>query len=270
MMTKLRANEIIRLLEEPTKHRYSIKKQITEEATGNEVVKALQQATNPLTREILCGIAGDRFDKAAVPILIQLLRDPSVGVRAGAADALGKIGDPAAGPAIFERFAGAEQVEDVKELLASALGAVGYRPAIPLLIQTLEKDNEVLRGCAAWALGIMCATEAEEALYAILARESKPPGSYIRERLSESVEALKLANIATTSMRREEAIRILLAALKRKPFVGVNTVCAAWALGKLKAKEAEQPLERLLIKYPRGFLAEHIRAALQMIRGTEL
>ncbi len=261
-MTDFTADVIIKLLEEPTEHGYPIKKRITEEALGTEITKALRQANNPLTKQVLCDIAGDRFERSSVPTLILYLRDPSLGVRASSADALGKIGDVQAGPALLERFADAEVERDVLTTIASALGAVDYRPAIPLLTQALKDQEGTLRGCAAWGLGIICATEAEEALRAALARETEPLGSYNHARISEALEAVELAKAATTSMARKESIPILLAVLKRNRHGGANLTCAAWALGRLRAKEAVRPLEGLLAKYPKGFLAEHIRAAL--------
>jgi HEAT repeat protein len=265
-MRVLTANEIIKLVEDPTGDFFPRKKAITEDASSDEFVQALEQATNSDTRNTLCDIAGYRLEKAAVPTLVQMLQDPAVGVRSSAADALGKIGDPEAGPALFERLAGAEQYKPVRQLLASALGAVGYRPAIPLLVQMLEEDDHILRGCAAWGLGIMCATEAEEAVRSALAREVKPPGYYVYERLTESLEALELVARTTTSMQREEAISMLLAALKHQR-TGVLTTCAAYALARLGAKEAKKPIKRLLTRYPKGFLAEHLRTALDAIQS---
>ncbi len=62
---------------------------------------------------------------------------------------------------------------------------------------------------------------------------------------------------------------MLLSAIQHDPLVGVRTTSAAWALGRLKAEEATAPLELLLARYPDGFLARHIQAALDTIQEAK-
>jgi HEAT repeat protein len=267
-MNELDASEIIRILEEPTGQRNLAKKRITEEAAGHNIVTALQQTHNSLTQEILCDIVGDRFEQAAVPVLIQFLYQSSPSLRCSAADALGKIGDTEAGPALLERFSQEEQGSPVRHLLASALGAVNYRQAIPTLTNALRDPDPVLRGSIAWSLGIMCAIEAEDALRLAIIGESEPPGSYTRERMEESLDALEMVAKVLRKPNPKEGIPMLLSVIEHDSPVGARTTSAAWALGKLGAEEARKPLERVLMLYPKGFLAQHLRAALSMIQRT--
>ena len=57
-------------------------------------------------------------------------------------------------------------------MVAIALGACGYRPAIPDLISLLTTDSGMLHGCAAWSLGELVATESETALINALSSET--------------------------------------------------------------------------------------------------
>jgi len=68
-----------------------------------------------------------------------------------------------------------------------ALGAVGYRPAIPTLIDLLLAQTGMLRGCAAWSLGALGATQARHPLQEALAREAHP---YAQERMRVALEEI--------------------------------------------------------------------------------
>jgi HEAT repeat protein len=264
-VNNLSASDIIQALEAAFDDVRPVMQRITEEASSSELLLALEQATNAHTRELLVDIAGNRFERDAVPALIRLLQDEDSGVQSSAADALGKIGDVRAGPALLECLMDARQPRGARQLLASALGAVGYRPAFPELIECLNADDDVLRGTAAWGLGIMGAVEAVKPLRAALERETEPPGSYTRDRLEESAEALELMRATVQMKNRRRAIAMLMTAIHRDPWIGVRTTSAALALGQLRAHEARELLEHLLAQYPQGFLATHLSAALRAI-----
>ncbi len=168
----MNAKEIIQLLETPTPDRRPTVRQITEEAAIPELIKALQEATTPLTREILCDILGTRADKRATSVLIDALHDPTPAVRGSAADALAKVEDPQAGPALMEQYSREEGDDGIRQLIAIALGAVNYQPAVPYLIQALSSSSEILRLCAAWALKDLRAQEAKQPLEQALEHET--------------------------------------------------------------------------------------------------
>lgn len=164
------AKQIIQLLEAPTDDRRPIFQKVKEGAPVAALIEALRLATTPLTRQLLADILGYREEKAAVPVLINALQDSSPEVRNSAADALSKIEDPRAGEALMTQYI--QEDDDIRQTLAIALGAVGYRPAIPYLIQALSSPSQMLRICAAWGLRSLHATEAKDAIQSALAQET--------------------------------------------------------------------------------------------------
>jgi HEAT repeat protein len=157
---------------------------LRKEAHVKELVAALGKSKTPLVTNIICDILGDRHSKTAVPALISALKNGSPHVRASAADALAKIGDSKAGAALYDEFI-SEEVIGVQHMLALALGAVCYGPAIPLLVQALQHADEVLRGCAAWSLGTLRSKEAKEPLQQALAMETH---SYAKRQMKVALE----------------------------------------------------------------------------------
>jgi len=98
---------------------------------------------------IALGYLGDR---TAVPALIQLLRDSKSCVRTVAAGALGKLQDPEAVPALIEALE--DRDSWVREAACSALGNIRDRRAVPALISKLQEDRDkYVRKAACWALG---------------------------------------------------------------------------------------------------------------------
>lgn len=187
-MKNLTATEISQLLANLGNEGYSIKRRIRREAPLKEIIAALENSINPDMKEILCDILGELHAKMAVPALISCLDDPSPGVRSSAADALAKIGSPRAGEALLRRFSGEETEDEVRRMIALALGAVGYQPAIPKLIEALADPDSSLRGSVAWSLGALRANEAIDVLQQVLASETNP---YAVARIQESLEAIK-------------------------------------------------------------------------------
>lgn len=158
-----------------------------EAVPGDALVEALRAAREEIPRAVLCDALGFRHEKSAVGDLIACLEDESPRVRSSAADALAKIGDPAAGQALMARFELPDPDLGVRRMLLSALGAVGHRPAIPLLIRWLGNPDPSQRGAAAWSLGAMRAEEALTALEEALRVERI---AYPRQRISEAIRAL--------------------------------------------------------------------------------
>ncbi|MGC8880568.1 MAG: HEAT repeat domain-containing protein, partial [Anaerolineae bacterium] len=72
-------------------------------------------------------------------------------VRQAAARALGKIGDAAAVPALIEALR--DEDEDVRQAAAEALGKIGDAAAVPALIEALRDEDMWVRRAAAEALG---------------------------------------------------------------------------------------------------------------------
>ena len=193
------AAEIIHLLEKPTKNRWPFMYNIRDKATISDIVAALQASTIPLTRRLLCSIVSKRFrvgyfEKGfsdatqAVPALIEALADPDEGVRSAALEALGDIGDPAAGPALLEQYHKEKEGSPVRHMLASALGASHYTPAIPTLIQALSSSDAMLRRAATWGLRSLQAQEAKESLQKARTSETDPSTIQVIEETLQELE----------------------------------------------------------------------------------
>lgn len=157
---------------------------------GAAIIAALALAHDPVQRTILCDVLGFRHEAAAVDALVARLADDDARVRSAAADALAKIGDEQAGPALLARFDLPDPDLGVRRMLLAALGAVRYRPAIPTLITWLGNPDPSQRGSAAWSLGALAAAEALAPLEEALKRERI---SYPAERMREAIAAIRHA-----------------------------------------------------------------------------
>ena len=148
---------MIAALEAPSEDRRPLMKQLEEDAPCDALVGALA-AEVPLTRQLAADILGRRAERESAGALMAAMRDPSSGVRASAADALGKImlahgpdSAPGAGPALLAAYA-AEDRPGPRHMFAAALGAAHCREAIPLLRAAAGSDDRGLALAAQWAL----------------------------------------------------------------------------------------------------------------------
>jgi HEAT repeat protein len=124
----------------------------------------------------------------AVPALIQALGDSDSAVRAAAAWALGKLGDPQAVPALIKALGdwGDWWSEDVRAAAAWALGKLGDPQAVPALIQALGDSDSAVRRAAAEALGAIGDPQAVPALIQALGDR----GSDVRRAAAEALGAI--------------------------------------------------------------------------------
>lgn len=260
MTAPLTARRIVALLEAQTRDRRPVIGRITAKASLSDLIAALELATTPLVREIVCRIIGDRYAEIAVPNLIKALGDESAAVRYAAADALAKIGDARAGPPLLERFNASEDTPWVKHMLALALGAVGYQPAIKPLVQALSNTDPSLRGCAAWSLGALGAVEAKGALRQAIASETEI--GYTMERLREALDTIQLISEALST--KDESAGLLKLAYALNPPSSLRAAAAS-AIGRFKSKEAEKVLQTAFAGEAPGFVAQRIKESLELI-----
>ena len=82
------AAEILRSLQRPKRDKRDIVDAIRRRAKVTQIVAALSESDNALTRQILCDVLGSRAEPEAVPALVAALDDGSEGVRAAAADSI--------------------------------------------------------------------------------------------------------------------------------------------------------------------------------------
>jgi HEAT repeat protein len=165
----LSASEIVALLEEPTDDRRPLKMQLRRNAKVKELIRALQITKTVLTRRILCDILAERRAKSAVNAILECINDASSDLRNDAVEALIKIRSYKAGEGLLAYF-----IDNPQLWYAVALGEIGYRPAIPYLMDALENPDEGVREGAAWALGYLGAIDAIGVLVRALHREANP------------------------------------------------------------------------------------------------
>ena len=155
------AAEIIARLAEPAEDRRPLMRTLRDDAPAEALLEAFTLAEAPFTRHLLADLLGFRAVVAAAEPLAAALDDPDEGVRAAAADALGKVfltdepppADVAVrvGAAMLARFE-SEPSAPVRHTLASAVGAARYEPAIPALRAARESDDRSLAYSAGWGL----------------------------------------------------------------------------------------------------------------------
>jgi HEAT repeat protein len=186
----LRSEEIVRLLEVPTGDRRPLKRNLQKEASVKELVQALEISQIELTRRILCDILAARRAKTAIPALINCLDDPSPKLKDDAAEALGKIGSLNAGEALLDHFK-----KDPRLWYAVAIGEIGYRVAIPSLIEALKDPSPMVRGGAAWALEELIAFDALKILEIVVKTEEDPFALKHIKKAIEYITEKKINNI---------------------------------------------------------------------------
>ena len=131
---------------------------LRENAPEDALLGAFAAAERPHTRRLLADLLGFRAVTAAAEALAAALYDPDEGVRASAADALGKLfmadePPPAdrVGAVMLARFE-SDPSAAVRRTLASAVGAARYEPAIPALRAARDSDDRSLAYAAGWGL----------------------------------------------------------------------------------------------------------------------
>jgi HEAT repeat protein len=180
---------LIRLIDDPSTAHLMLYA-IQQDARIRDVISALRlHPARDFVRGELCYILGSRQARSAVPVLLETLDDESAYVREQAADALGKIASPAAGPALFQILTRGDPRDSFMWLM-SATAASGYRPVLPILLRNLTHSNEHMRAAAAWSLGRLRAIEAEAPLRMALEKEDYERG---RENMNEALALIREA-----------------------------------------------------------------------------
>ena len=164
------------------------------------LVSLLKDKLEFVRREAAYALGMIHSRAATRPLVDLLLTDKEAGVRGAAAVALGEIRDEAAVQPLAQLLAGrtekkkkANAVENafVMRAAARALGKIGSRAGVDVLIATLANDanDSDVRREAATALGLIGDASAAPGLQAALA--SSDP--YLSEAARESLRLLKLA-----------------------------------------------------------------------------
>jgi HEAT repeat protein len=124
------AERIVDALERPVSDRRPEMDRLAREADVAGLVSALTVAKRPLTRQLLCDLLGRIGDPAALDALLGALNASEIGVRASAADAIGKLFGYQPGPPIERR-------DETLAALLSRLDDEDSNSVISTIIQTL-------------------------------------------------------------------------------------------------------------------------------------
>ncbi|MBI5116813.1 HEAT repeat domain-containing protein [Candidatus Poribacteria bacterium] len=135
-----------------------------------EVIYALYEIGSPSSRDIF----------------VQGLNDEEPKARKYAAIALGNVKDPAAGKALAIAMQ-RESDENVRRMIASALGKVGSEYAVSALVDAIPHETESVRTDIAVALGEIKTPEAVQALVGLLS----DPSANVRSKAAASLGATK-------------------------------------------------------------------------------
>jgi len=165
--------------------------------TVDALIKSLSEK-DPFVRAIGCEVLGKMREKKALRQIMMLLKDPSKYVREKAVIALGQIGDKKAVPVLVEALE-KDEAEEVRVTIAGVLGHLRDKIAVPALIKTLEDPSPTARMKSAISLGLIGDPQAIPSLYKVL----KDPHELVRKYACEA-----LGNIGRS------AIPALLMALK--------------------------------------------------------
>ncbi|HKE78396.1 MAG TPA: HEAT repeat domain-containing protein [Solirubrobacteraceae bacterium] len=152
------AAAVIAALDDPGDDAREVMRRLEAEAPPAALAGALAGARRAHTRQLAADLLGRQADPEGAPQLLAALSDPDAGVRASAADALGKVllthGPQVAPDAGTELLRAWDRESDpaVRHMLAAALGAAGHREAIPLLRAAAASGDRGLEHAARWAL----------------------------------------------------------------------------------------------------------------------
>lgn len=136
--------------------------QTQEQELVSLLLSHLQKEKSPGVRRAVAEALGKLGDPRAVPALIEVLKHDNKKVRRAAAEALGIIGSREAVPALIQALGINRGWRDagVPEAAAEALGKLGAPEAVPALVEALREETLSIQIAAAKALGAIAAPEA--------------------------------------------------------------------------------------------------------------
>ncbi|WP_447974461.1 HEAT repeat domain-containing protein [Nitrospira sp. Kam-Ns4a] len=125
--------------------------------------------TAPARKVKIVSLLGEMSAEEALPRLVTALKDPDVGIAGAAAVAIGTIGRKESIPVLLEVLTAGRL--EVRAAAAKGLGKVaalhGESSVVPALIEALQSQDPVLQAEAAWALGKVPDRRAYEPLAAL-------------------------------------------------------------------------------------------------------
>ena len=217
--------------------------------TARKFARALD-AERPELRIAAANALARLDEPSALPAIVDALADPDPRVRLRACYACGTIADPRAIPGLTERL---DDEPRVRRAAANALGAIGTDRALEPLLDLLDDPDESLRRIAAGALGNANNPTPVEPLARALGDES----AVVRNAAVYSIIEL-LSNVPTEHSHavRDRVVSELKAAddgTVVDPLVEILTEGkqrrqrrnAAWILGRVADPDSEPAIEAL-------------------------
>ena len=135
--------------------------------------------------------------------MIEALQDRSVHVRRDAAEALEKLGDARAVPALCEALTRWDR--DVRRTAAIALGKIGSRHAVPALVSVLlDKQDKEMRHKVAWALGHIALRDPAPVLQTalpVLERIHEPASFWAQDQIARATDGMRSLPITADAPR---------------------------------------------------------------------
>lgn len=166
----------------------------------------------PLAAVAIDATGSSRFEMGLSGGLLASLDDPNPGVRAAAARTIGLVGDRAAVPVLLDHL---RRDTDVLagEQIGEAIGRLGDQSAVTALLETLGSEDEAMQSRSAYALGLLGSEEAIPLLTRTLETAKPMAQRRAAEALAavgtpEAIDALRapLANSEMTAARNAAMI----------------------------------------------------------------
>jgi HEAT repeat protein len=233
---KIAIEQLLKASQKPRTVKSTRKSKRAENAYGiySSLIKSLSSSDGSKRQEAAEKLAG--AGKDAVSPLIEALTDKHPGVRAGAAYALGKIGDLQAAPPLIDHLQ--DPNENVRSITASALGRLGDPRAGVPLSKILKDSYADARLMASRSLANIAKT--------LRTKGETGPVSPLIEALDDQDKRIRLnAVIALARIGDERAVQPLMNLMLRQEDYDVQTAAIA-GLGDLGSPMAVPLLVKIL------------------------
>ncbi len=221
-------------------------------ALDPSIGKELPAEVNEANRHVATALGALRA-RAAVPLLLQLLRSRDGFTQVAAVDALGDVGDPAAVDALSSLATGDDVEPFVARKALVALGKIGEPRAAPGVLRMLFRERAGVSFFpeAAFAVYQIGAPMAPP-LLAVLKGEDRELAAWAKEHgVAPGVLHAKAAQLLG-DLGDARAVAVLLQDLAYRDAVPqlqlLVRVFAADSLGRLRARQAVPPLGRMLLE----------------------